>query len=229
MLICPFINKQSHSTIQYRCSTSRLLNDVNMHFDSILCWIDSIETAYPPIAHSFDQSRSVLGKRTRFHESEDQDIALGGPHLPTPSSSITNSLRKESLPRKKANCGMSSSSKRRRADDNLSDEYVFDDSTPKAPRLLPMLTQDEEESQDGSSNYSRGSEASRVSSSVSNKSSPTKQYRNAELQITGFRVASFVVDLGRLPPSLKTLRQKLIKISNGEEIIPLHLKREVRP
>ncbi|KAM4055927.1 hypothetical protein HRG_002852 [Hirsutella rhossiliensis] len=74
---------------------------------------------------------------------------------------------------------------------------------------------------------SRKSTSSYASSGVSRNSSPRKQLRNASLQSTGFRQASFPVDGAQLPPSLRTLSQDLKRIRRGVAILPTRLRHEL--
>ncbi|RMJ07405.1 hypothetical protein CDV36_012993 [Fusarium kuroshium] len=113
---------------------------------------------------------------------------------------------------------------------SLSDSAYSDDEesvyeqTPKASRQGDGLRgwRRDDRSRSGRSTPSLAS-----SSAASGASSPTKQFRYAEKQETGFQPLNFEPNIHRLPPSLKSLRRSLNSISFGEAILPLELREKV--
>lgn len=120
------------------------------------------------------------------------------------------------------------------------------DLTPRAPRTRSTPTQSNanngatddaasyQDTTDSQSHRSAATSTSRTSSKapkVSRNSSPTKQFRNAEIQETGFRTASFDTDgrmASHLPASLRSLLRDLRKIERADGILPEGLHDEVR-
>uniref|UniRef100_A0A0B7KKZ3 PD-(D/E)XK nuclease-like domain-containing protein n=1 Tax=Bionectria ochroleuca TaxID=29856 RepID=A0A0B7KKZ3_BIOOC len=115
------------------------------------------------------------------------------------------------------------------------------DLTPRPSRTRSTPTQsnanhgatDDADTTDSQSHRSAATSTSRTSSKapkVSRNSSPTKQFRNAEIQETGFRTASF--DTGgrmasHLPASLRSLLRDLRKIERADGVLPECLRDEL--
>ncbi|KID89010.1 hypothetical protein MAJ_11022, partial [Metarhizium majus ARSEF 297] len=97
------------------------------------------------------------------------------------------------------------------------------DRTPRAKKSTSIFDLDDRSIFLGDSTPSR---ASSKASKASRNSSPRKQFRNAELQQTGFRTASFEDEIKS--PSLKQLRRDLIGIQRGDRILPQGLRAQTR-
>ncbi|KAG8418946.1 hypothetical protein J3459_011866 [Metarhizium acridum] len=96
------------------------------------------------------------------------------------------------------------------------------DRTPRAKKSTSIFDLDDRSISLGDSTPSR---ASSKASKASRNSSPRKQFRNAELQQTGFRTASFKDEIQS--PSLKQLRRDLIGIQRGDRILPQGLRAQL--
>jgi hypothetical protein len=105
--------------------------------------------------------------------------------------------------------------------DDLSQSFVEDDMTPKAPKRRGRLYH-EISSASETSSRSRNSSRSKVSS-------PSKQQRDAAGEETGYRVVSIERYEDLQPESLKEMRRVLEDIDYGIEIIPANRKDEVKP
>lgn len=148
---------------------------------------------------------------------------------------------------------ISDSSSRKRRFDNLDDHHVssaesdkpLDDTTSRPGRFLQsqQIVQTQqlgwipysvERGRDTPSATSRASSHSVATSgrsgrskqdSASNRSSPSKQLRNAEMNDTGFTVGSFVLE--PQPESLRKLRIELRDFGAGYGVCPASMKDEV--
>lgn len=111
---------------------------------------------------------------------------------------------------------------------------VENNDTPRANRFLSKQTQElgglvadggHNSPTLASSASNRSAWVSNGSIPVSNRSSPSKQFRSAEMQDAGFKVGNFRVD--QHPESLKELRLQLRDIGSGHRILPASLQTEV--
>lgn len=189
--------------------------------EDIRYWLQCVDQS-PPRPDD-DELRD--GDSTRLRKRARIEHGTPRTFLPTPAPSTTPSAGHE-------HTGidihaMSSPRKRQRddgLDDNLEDlDTNAIDATPR-PRRTPRRPDWADEDSQGSLSVS----SSRASSSISYRSSPTKQYRNAELQDTGFRTASFAVNATRQPASLQALRRELTSISYGDGIFPHGLRDQLK-
>ncbi|KAH7304595.1 hypothetical protein B0I35DRAFT_445085 [Stachybotrys elegans] len=169
-------------------------------------------------------------KRARLHQrhqlsdydTDDETIAKGKAtlrrHLPTPSlsSSSISELQGEGA----KHIPMSISPSKRQRDATEQAELHELDLTPRAHKA-GYTVGDKEDSIASTSSYA----SSTKSSKVSRTSSPTKQIRHAELQQSGFRLASFATH--PRPSSLIALRRELKRIYDGDGILPQTLKHEL--
>lgn len=192
----------------------------------VLTWLEAI----PQEHHGNGQEPPR--KRARLDLEKDRYNAEKPRHLPTPSvasaraSEKTYTVTKRSLDSHGTTEMPASPKRRRRGDGDDGSVGQQPDSTPR-PRKRPLVPADtlESVSVGGSS---RQSVYSCASSGVSRNSSPRKQLRNASLQSTGFRLASFAMDDARLPASLRELCHDLERIHSGVVILPEWLRSEVR-
>ncbi|KAF4946171.1 hypothetical protein FSARC_14256 [Fusarium sarcochroum] len=157
-----------------------------------------------------------------------QKVSADLPKLPSPpASEFTRTV--SDMP--------SSSGKRRRDPDDpmLSDETRDDQITPRPPRSQQDQIAEQIPSSAGSSrsSQSRASSASSRSAhtllyrkSISSRSSPSRQFRNAEMNETGFKLGNFRINT--CPDSLNALRCELRDIGLGNGILPTSLDNELR-
>lgn len=206
--------------VTIRPVAARRRGSSNMTNEDIRYWLQCVDQS-PPRPDD-DELRD--GDSTRLRKRARIEHGTPRTFLPTPAPSTTPSAGHE-------HTGidihaMSSPRKRQRddgLDDNLEDlDTNAIDATPR-PRRTPRRPDWADEDSQGSLSVS----SSRASSSISYRSSPTKQYRNAELQDTGFRTASFAVNATRQPASLQALRRELTSISYGDGIFPHGLRDQV--
>ncbi|EQK99325.1 hypothetical protein OCS_04967 [Ophiocordyceps sinensis CO18] len=145
-----------------------------------------------------------------------ESVSVGGSSRQSVYSCASSGVSRNSFPRKQLrNASLQSTGFRGHQPD----------STPR-PRKRPLVPADtlESVSVGGSS---RQSVYSCASSGVSRNSFPRKQLRNASLQSTGFRLASFAMDDARLPASLRELCHDLERIHSGVVILPEWLRSEL--
>ncbi|KAJ4184063.1 hypothetical protein NW759_017049 [Fusarium solani] len=141
------------------------------------------------------------------------------------------------------NTVMSSSRKRSRNDvdddqasSSAGSDGPFNDVTPRPGRLLPAQQlewvpfsedggRDTPSLTSSASNHSAATSARSKRDSMSNRSSPSKQLRNAEMNETGFSVGSFV--LQPQPESLRALRIELRDFGAGHGVFPASMQDEM--
>ncbi|KAF4990237.1 hypothetical protein FDECE_14457 [Fusarium decemcellulare] len=183
-----------------------------MNNEDILKWLESTQepaNSDHPVTRSDNTAKRL---KTNHYRSSSR--------LPTPVHSGTDNSATEKDPDYLRLGSMSSPGKRKRqgCDESIEDPFASQEAMDQTPRANPAQVRQNSSSLPSSS--------SSMFSLVSHRTSPTKQYRNAELQRI-FRPESFNVNKDRLPNSLRELRQGLIDINGGEKIIPSIIKEKV--
>lgn len=148
---------------------------------------------------------------------------------PPPSQPLTRTVMSASSGRKRTRDDRDNDPSHSEPGNAKALDEMHDEETPRASKFLLMQHRelsDRGSPSQASSASNRSASISSHSVSISNRSSPTKQFRNAEMQETGFVVGSFRLD--KHPQSLKTLRMRLRDIGNGHAILPASLQHEVR-
>ncbi|KAF5674088.1 hypothetical protein FCIRC_7857 [Fusarium circinatum] len=169
--------------------------ELDMGSCNILTWLDTIPFYRPSTSEP---------KAKRLKTSH----ALSPRRLPTPPHDTMSSPTKR--PRSVSDDGS----------DGLSQSFVEDDVTPKAPKRRGRLYHDISSASDVSSRSGR--------SSTSKASSPSKQQRDAAGEDTGYRVVSIERYEDWQPESLKEMRRVLENIDRGNRIVPASRKDEFR-
>ncbi|KAF4425275.1 hypothetical protein F53441_14158, partial [Fusarium austroafricanum] len=156
---------------------------------NILAWLDTI----PPHRSS---SSTIEPKAKRLKTSHEPSPG----RLPTPPRDTMSSPTKR--PRSVSDDGS----------DYLSQYFVEDEMTPKAPKRRGRLYHDISSASEASSNSRH--------SSRSKASSPSKQQRDAAGEEAGYQVVSIERYEDWQPESLKEMRRILEDIAHGIRIIP---------
>lgn len=193
------------------------------HF--IFGWLAAIETTRQPETETAHQTKRkrVAGDIKRAKKPCRHTIPT--PSLSSPSSPSASPTCKSNgdINNTHPSSGMPSPRKRTRKDSHENTAHYSDqgsyEETPKAKRQPGLTSRTSRPSTTGSTPS--------TSSITSGASSPTKQFRYAAKQDTGFQPLNFEPHLHSLPQPLRTLRQELAKIAFGEALVPRQLQQEV--
>ncbi|KAF4975467.1 hypothetical protein FZEAL_7746 [Fusarium zealandicum] len=226
---------------------SKATADYSKEYEFVLSWLETIDST----PGSRDSTRPTKRRKTNKDQHHigpqprraDSTRRRSRNRIPTPSNSSSSLSPASSasppvpnLPRDTIKIHNMAGSSRKRtrsisdvdsasasAPGDYDDQDAPFDPTPKASRKGHMLRGWRQDSRSGRSTPSLAS-----SSMASGASSPTKQFRYAAKQDTGFQALNFEPNIARLPPSLQRLRQSLASISFGQDILPLDLQPEVQ-
>ncbi|KAI3572813.1 hypothetical protein IWW34DRAFT_759483 [Fusarium oxysporum f. sp. albedinis] len=196
---------------------------------TISSWLDSV-----PNISGDNSPQPVAAEEQAEHRNKRRKLNDHGHRLPSPPASESVALA-----RKKMSPSTPSSSKRLREDDDNSfalNNSQLDQTTPRPSRNQQAFTNQNLTWEPFSAGTSQGtpSQASSASfnsgsipvlkkpRSVNSRTSPTRQFRNAEVNETGFNTESLRSD--KCPPSLNILWRELNRIGQGGGILPASLE-----
>lgn len=187
-----------------------------MRDSEVLSWRESVVTR--------SRKHTILDELQESHPAYTKRARRG--ELPSPSPSAPGTTVDGCTSYRQMSTSALQQKQKRRLRDNpepiVLESDIEADRTPRAKKSTSIFDLDDRSISLGDSTPSR---ASSKASKASRNSSPREQFRNAELQQTGFRTASFEDEIKS--PSLKQLRRDLIGIQRGDRILPQGLRAQV--
>ncbi|KAF5120897.1 hypothetical protein E5D57_013233 [Metarhizium anisopliae] len=190
-----------------------------MHDSEVLSWCESVVER--------SRKHTILDEHQESNPADTKRARRGELPSPPPSAPGT-SIHQSTTYRQKSMSASQYKQKRRLRDspepvvlESESDQEP--DRTPRPNKSTSALGDLDDRSI--SVGHSTPSHVSSKASKASRNSSPRKQFRNAEIQQTGFRTASFEDEIKS--PSLRQLRRDLKGIQRGDRILPQGLRAQL--